>query len=451
MPRRKTHAPLNVLINNRLVGRLEKETSGAITFQYDSAWLDWEHRFAISLSLPLRKAAYRGAPVVAVFENLLPDNPNIRRRVAERTAAAGTDAYSLLEQIGRDCVGAMQFLPDDAPIDEKRVIRGEPVSDEEIEKILANLGGSPLGIDPEHEFRISVAGAQEKTALLFHEGKWMRPFGTTATTHILKPQMGEIPTAFGMIDMADSVDNEHYCLKLLEAFGLPVNQTEIATFGARRVLVVERFDRQWLDDGRLLRLPQEDCCQALGVPPSRKYQATVEGNLNGPGIVDIAALLQASDQPALDQAAFFKSQILFWLIGATDGHAKNFSIFLRPGGSFQLTPFYDVLSAQPAFDAKQIPHSKYKLAMSVGKNRKYRIVDILGRHFVQTGKQAGIGTPIMQKVITEILEEASTAPERALAQMPSDFADTIHESIGSAIATRAPLLEPALAELAHTA
>lgn len=95
MPRRKTHAPLNVLINNRLVGRLEKETSGAIAFQYDSAWLDWEHRFAISLSLPLRKAAYRGAPVVAVFDNLLPDNPNIRRRVAERTAAAGTDAYSL--------------------------------------------------------------------------------------------------------------------------------------------------------------------------------------------------------------------------------------------------------------------------------------------------------------------------------------------------------------------
>lgn len=446
MARRKTHTPLNVLINNRLVGRLEKEPSGAIAFQYDADWLAWEHSFAVSLSLPLRKATYRGEPVVAVFDNLLPDNVNVRHRVAERTGAAGTDAYSLLEQIGRDCVGAMQFLPDDAPPDTGQEIRGEPVSHTEIEKILANLGGTPLGIDPEHEFRISVAGAQEKTALLFHEGQWMRPLGTTPTTHILKPQIGEIPTAFGVIDMAASVDNEHYCLKLMEAFGLPVNQTEVVTFGERRVLVVERFDRQRLPDGRLLRLPQEDFCQALGVPPSRKYQANA-GDLNGPGIVDIVSLLRASDEPARDQADFFKSQIIFWLIGATDGHAKNFSIFLRPGGGFRLTPFYDVLSAQPAFDAHQIPHGKYKLAMSVGRNRKYRIVDIVGRHFVQTGKEAGIGPAVMRQAITEIMEVAEEAPGRAMSQMPKDFSEDTHESVSNAISSRLHLLEAALAEI----
>ncbi|HET9963347.1 MAG TPA: type II toxin-antitoxin system HipA family toxin [Nitrospiraceae bacterium] len=446
MARRKTHAPLNVLINNRLIGRLEKEASGAIAFQYDKDWLDWEHRFAVSLSLPLRKTAYRGEPVVAVFDNLLPDNVNVRRRVAERTGAAGTDAYSLLEQIGRDCVGAMQFLPDDVLPDAGHEIRGEPVSDAEIEKILANLGGMPLGIDPEHEFRISVAGAQEKTALLLHEGQWMRPLGTTPTTHILKPQIGEIPTAFGMIDMAASVDNEHYCLKLMEAFGLPVNQTEIVTFGERRVLVVERFDRQWLPDGRLLRLPQEDFCQALGVPPSRKYQANA-GGLNGPSIVDIVSLLRASDEPARDQADFFKSQIIFWLIGATDGHAKNFSIFLRPGGGFQLTPFYDVLSAQPAFEAHQIPHAKYKLAMSVGRNRKYRIVGIVGMHFVETGKEAGIGPAVMKRVITEVLEAAEAAPALALAQMPGDFAEGVHASVREAISSRVRLLQAALSDM----
>ncbi|WP_411341385.1 HipA N-terminal domain-containing protein [Sphingopyxis sp. J-6] len=103
MARTKTHVPLDVLINGRLAGQLEKETSGAISFRYDESWLAWEHRFAISLSLPLRSIIYRGAPVIAVFDNLLPDNSNIRRRVAERTGAAGTDAYSLLEQIGRDC------------------------------------------------------------------------------------------------------------------------------------------------------------------------------------------------------------------------------------------------------------------------------------------------------------------------------------------------------------
>ncbi len=447
MARRKTHKPLNVLINNRLVGRLEKETSGAIKFQYVKEWLEWEHSFAVSLSLPLRKGAYRGELVAAVFDNLLPDNPNIRRIVAERTGAGGTDAFSLLEQIGRDCVGAMQFLPDDLQADARMEVRGEPVTEEEIERILANLARAPLGIDPEHEFRISVAGAQEKTALLFHEGQWMRPLGTTPTTHILKPQIGKIPTAFGLIDMAASVDNEHYCLKLLEAFGLPVNQTEIQTFGKRRVLVVERFDRLWQNDDRLLRLPQEDFCQALGVPSTRKYQATVEGHQNGPGIVDIVSLLQASDESTQDQAAFFKAQILFWLIGATDGHAKNFSIFLRPGGGFSLTPFYDVLSAQQAFDANQIPRKSYRLAMSFGKSRKYKILEITGRHFVETGKEAGLGPTIIREVITSVLEVADATTDKALSEMPVDFSVQIHECIKRAMDSRLGQLEEALDNL----
>lgn len=447
MARKKTHAPLNVLVNGRLIGRLEKETSGAVTFQYDGDWLDWEHRFAVSLSLPLQKAAYRGEPVSAVFDNLLPDNNDIRKTVAERTGADGTDAYSLLAQIGRDCVGAMQFLPDGVDVDARQPVRGEPISDAQIEQTLANLARAPLGVDPEHEFRISVAGAQEKTALLFHDGKWQRPLGTTPTTHILKPEIGTIPTSSGVIDMSASVDNEHYCLQLMEAFGLPVAQTEIMTFGTRRVLVVERFDRQWQDDGRLLRLPQEDCCQALGVPPTRKYQATVEGHKNGPSIVDIAALLQGSDEPTADRADFFKAQIIFWLIGATDGHAKNFSIFLRPGGGFKLTPFYDVLTAQTAFDDKQIPHKSFKLAMSVGGSRKYKILDIAGRHFAETAKEAGIGPAIIRDAMTAILETADKAPEIALAAMPDDFPPAIHESVSRALASRIGTLAAALDEL----
>ena len=144
MARRKTHKPLNVLINNRLVGRLEKETSGAIKFQYVKEWLEWEHSFAVSLSLPLRKAAYRGELVAAVFDNLLPDNPNIRRIVAERTGAGGTDAFSLLEQIGRDCVGAMQFLPDDLQADARMEVRGESVTEEEIERFWQISHAPPL-------------------------------------------------------------------------------------------------------------------------------------------------------------------------------------------------------------------------------------------------------------------------------------------------------------------
>jgi len=109
MPRRRRHAPLLVFMIGRLVGRLAREPSGAIDFRYDPAWLDWEHALPVSLSLPLREDRYIGAPVTAVFEYLLPDGDVLRRRIAERVHADGTDAYSLLSIVGRVCVGALQF------------------------------------------------------------------------------------------------------------------------------------------------------------------------------------------------------------------------------------------------------------------------------------------------------------------------------------------------------
>lgn len=442
MARRKTRQPLDVLINGRRVGRLEKASTGAISFQYGEEWLGWEHRFAVSLSLPLTPAAYRGAEVAAVFDNLLPDRDTVRRRVAERMGAQGTDFYSLLEAIGRDCVGAMQFLPEGGTDPEEVGVRGEPLSDARIEAILADLAQAPLGLDREQEFRISVAGAQEKTALLRMDGQWFRPVGATPTTHILKPQLGQIPSADGMIDMSDSVDNEHYCMKVMQAFGLQVAQTEIVTFGARRVLVVERFDRRWRNAGHILRLPQEDCCQALGIPPTRKYQSD-----GGPSMRDILGLLKGADDPQADQVAFFKSQILFWLVGATDGHAKNFSIFLNPGGRFGLTPFYDVLSAQPAADRGQIAPNRFRLAMSVGTSRHYRLSEVMGRHFVQTGKAAGLGATAMRRAITELLDRAANAATAARSVMPADFAGEIHESIAAAIDRRLPHLASALDDL----
>lgn len=441
MARKKTHVPLDVLINGHSIGRLEKAANGAISFQYATSWLEWEHRFAVSLSLPLIPNAYRGAEVAAVFDNLLPDRDAVRRRVAERMGAHGTDFYSLLEAIGRDCVGAMQFRPEDEELGDL-TIRGEAVSDSDIEAMLADLAQTPLGLDRDREFRISVAGAQEKTALLRLDGRWLRPMGSTPTTHILKPQLGQIPTSDGMIDMSDSVDNEHYCMKVMEAFGLKVAQTQIASFGARRVLVVERFDRSWRNTQHIIRLPQEDGCQALGIPPTLKYQSD-----GGPGMRDILELLKGADDAQSDQIAFFKSQIVFWLIGATDGHAKNFSIFLKPGGRYSLTPFYDVLSAQPAFDKGQIAQNKFRLAMSAGRNRHYRIAEVMGLHFVQTGKATGLGTVTMRDVIVELLDRAAHATDAALAQMPHDFAQSVHESVATAIARRLPHLTSALEEL----
>jgi serine/threonine-protein kinase HipA len=433
MARRRTHAPLRVLLNNRLVGQLSKASTGAIEFQYDPQWLEWEHALPVSLSLPLREDVYRGEAVAAVFENLLPDSDVLKRRVAERVGAAGTDAYSLLAAIGRDCIGAMQFMASDiADEEDTTTIKGEPITGAAIETLLRGLSQSPLGLSREEAFRISVAGAQEKTALLRHKSRWWKPAGTTPTTHIFKKQIGRLPNG---LDLSDSVENEFYCLKLVEAFGLPVAKAEMHTFGDTKALVIERFDRRWTKDKRLLRLPQEDCCQALSVPPTRKYQS--EG---GPGVVQILNLLKGSDQPTADRITVLKAQMLFWLIGATDGHAKNFSIFLGPGGSFHLTPLYDVLTAQPSFEKKQIDRRQMRLAMSVGINRHYRISEIRGRHFVQTGKAAGLAESVVLATIEEMAETAKRAPQKIENTLPTDFPPALHGSVSKGMMDRLDLL-----------
>ena len=437
MGRRRIRTPLNILLNNRLVGRLTKEASGAISFTYDTGWLDWEHTLPVSLSLPLSDERYTGAKVAAVFENLLPDSDDIRRYVAERVGATGTDAFSLLAAIGRDCVGALQFLPDelfdDSLLGMAGSIAGESVSDGEIAGILKNLGRAPLGLSSEDAFRISMAGAQEKTALLHHDGQWLKPIGTTPTTHILKPQIGRLPDG---IDLTNSVENEFYCLTLLEGFGLKVANTEIIDFEDQRTLVIERFDRQWTRDGRLLRLPQEDFCHALSVTPTLKYQ-----NQGGPSIVQILDLLRGSDEPDIDRLTVFKAQIVFWLIGATDGHAKNFSIFLGPGNTYRLTPLYDVLTAQPSLERRQIERKQMKLAMSVGTSNHYSIEEIQPRHFMQTAEIAGLPKPMIAQAFDEVIDTANTALSHVEAALSAEFPIAIHDSVYGALTKRLRILK----------
>jgi serine/threonine-protein kinase HipA len=432
MARPRANIPLNVFVNGRLAGVLRRESTGAIDFRYDKQWLAWDATFPISLSLPLREDRYIGAPVIAVFDNLLPDSESIRRRVAERVGANGIDAYSMLTALGHDCVGALQFLPEGIEPGSAGKIEGKIIGDDEVASIIQNLATAPLGVGEDDDFRISIAGAQEKTALLRRDGKWYKPIGTTATTHILKPQIGRLPNG---VDLSNSVENEYLCLKLMSALGLPAANAEIADFGGRRTLVVERFDRRWTADKRLLRLPQEDCCQALAVPPTRKYQSD-----GGPGVKEILELLKGSDAPTEDISAFLKANIVFWLIGATDGHAKNFSVFLAPGGRFRLTPLYDVLSAQPSLDAKQIQQKAFKLAMSVGKNRHYTVDEILPRHFVQTAEISSVGATFVRAIFSDLAKTFEATFAAVLKELPKGFPEELTNSVRAAALRRIALL-----------
>jgi serine/threonine-protein kinase HipA len=436
---KKSHAdiPLNVFLNDKLVGYLKKETSGAINFQYADSWLAWNNALPISLSLPLRERKYEGKVVSAVFDNLLPDNQTIRRRIAQRVKANGDDAFSLLSAIGRDCVGALQFLPEDSEFSFEKKINARPLSMKQIGAILKNLKDSPLGNTTlEEEFRLSLTGAQEKTALLRIKDKWYLPQGNTPTTHIFKPQIGN---AIAHLDLTHSVENEHFCMRFTTALNLPTAKTEILMCDKEKVLVVERFDRKWTSDNYLLRLPQEDCCQALSISWINKYEAD-----GGPGIKDILALLKSSDNSQQDLMNFIKTQIVFWLLGTTDGHAKNFSIFLGVGGRFHLTPLYDVMSIQPNVDKNRIPKNKMKLAMAVGKKRHYVVGSITARHFLQQAEISDIPEVVVQNIITDILENTSKAINQVLAELPSDFPEAIIHSIIKGINSRLELFEASL-------
>lgn len=412
MARKRKSMRLSVALNGRLVGTLDRAPNGAISFSYVPDWLTDERRaIPVSLSLPLREDRYTGTEVSAYFDNLLPDNDQIRRKVAEKVGAEGTDAFNLLARIGRDCAGALQFLPDGADIPLPGPPQFVPLDEAEIAETIRNLASAPLGIQPdgEREFRISIAGAQEKTAFLWNDG-WCLPQGSTPTTHIFKPQLGELHNG---LDMSRSVENEHFCLTFCRELGLDVPESQILDFEDVRVLAIKRFDRSKTADGRLLRLPQEDFCQALSVPSTLKYNS--EG---GPGIPECLSLLTGSDEPERDRLDFLKAQIAFWLIAATDGHAKNFSIFLFPGGRFKMTPIYDVMSAQPNFAQGRLRRNQIKLAMAVGDSRHYVVNEILPRHFAQTAKAAGVSSQQLQELLHDLKGGASDALERAAASMP---------------------------------
>lgn len=193
-------------------------------------------------------------------------------------------------------------------------------------------------------------------------------------------------------DMSDSVENEWLCSETLHAYQMPVARTQPLIFEDMKVLAVERFDRMWWEnqEGKrwLIRLPQEDICKATATPPHLKYESD-----GGPGVRQIMKLLATSRAPDRDRRTFFQAQVLFWMLRATDGHAKNFSIFVRQGGTYELTPLYDVLSAYPIIGsgANQLSPYDAKMAMAVrSKNPHWVMRDILRRHWITVGTEHGV-------------------------------------------------------------
>jgi len=307
--------------------------------------------------------------------------------------------------IGRDCVGAIA-LSSEPPSGKPPTVDIQVYNEHDIASHIKNTRTTnTLGMQNDEDFRISLAGAQEKTALTWWKGQWNKPLGKTPTTHILKPPINHHETM--NIDFSNSIDNEWFCLAFLKELGMSVAHAEIKQFEDERVLIVERFDRKVNTDS-IIRLPQEDFCQALGRLSDNKYEEH-----GGPSALEIMELLSLSLRPIEDRIVFMKSQVLFWLLAANDGHAKNFSIFLRPNG-FHLTPFYDVISAYPYFGTGNMHPRKIKMAMKVhSRNTYYHWYRIQARHWLSHAKYLGLSENIMIEILEELFVEVPDALKRA--------------------------------------
>ncbi|WP_085317181.1 type II toxin-antitoxin system HipA family toxin [Derxia lacustris] len=435
MARRSRERALALWMNGTRVGEWRLPARGPMELRYDDDWLRSPEARPLSLSLPLNfdGVPLRGAAVEAWFDNLLPDSDVIRKRLQGRFGTTTQAAFDLLEAVGRDCVGALQLLAPDAEPADLRCIDAEPLDDAGVARLIgaAITPGSAWSMAGDaDDFRISIAGAQEKTAFTRHDGRWCRPRGATPTTHIFKLPLGLVGNR--RADMNSSVENEWLCSELLRECGLDIARTRIGQFEDRKVLIVERFDRKLAASGdHWLRLPQEDFCQALGVPGMRKYESD-----GGPGIDAIAGVLAFSEQRAGDLDSLLRAQLLFWLLAATDGHAKNFSIALHAGGRYRLTPLYDVLSAWPVIGKgpNLLDYRKLKLAMALrGKNAHDKLAEIQRRHFVDTAARCGLGQAAMEAAIDALAIRLPAALDAVGQRLPDGFPPAVFSSIDAGV------------------
>jgi len=385
---------LFVLLSNRVVGRVTQDDRGKLSFAYEEAWREVRGSYPLSLSMPLAALEHRHDAVSAYIWGLLPDNELVLDRWAKKFQVSARNPFALIANVGEDCAGAVQFA---RPERLDAVINGEGgevawLEEAEIAARIRQLREDQSAWRrPDDTGQFSLAGAQPKTALLLQDGRWGVPSGRIPTTHILKP-----PSA----DFDGHAENEHFCLALARALGLPTANSTVMHLENEVVFVVDRYDRQAADGG-IIRIHQEDMCQALGVPPTHKYE-----NEAGPGVAQIVNLLRENSRaPDEDIRTFLDAIALNWLIGGTDAHAKNYSVLIGAAGRVRLAPLYDVASILPYDDFDPM---RAKLAMKIG--GKYRLRDISARNWKKLADELGLAQDV---IVQRVLEMADSLPAAA--------------------------------------
>ncbi|MCK1513728.1 type II toxin-antitoxin system HipA family toxin [Bradyrhizobium sp. 190] len=383
---------LVVLLDGKEVGRVRSDARGRLTFIYDSNWRGTQGAYPLSLSMPLAAEQHGPASVQAFLWGLLPDNERVLDRWAKKFQVSARNAFALISHVGVDCAGAIQFVTPDrlealrTGENDKIEWLGPPEIAKRLQALREDHAAWRL---PRDTGQFSLAGAQPKTALLLKKGQWGIPSGRVPTTHILKPPTGHFD---------GHAENEHVCLLLARNLGLPVADTKVMRFENEVAIVVERYDRQ-LSGNDIIRIHQEDVCQAMGIPPTKKYQN--EGGPTPANVIDI--LRTNSTDRAADVQTFVSALGFNWLIGGPDAHAKNYSLLLAGGPHVRLAPLYDVASILPYDD---VDIRKIKLAMKVGGEYK---LDLIGlRQWQKFARETRIDT---DELIASLISMAEQIPD----------------------------------------
>jgi serine/threonine-protein kinase HipA len=414
---------LAVLIGGRRAGSVTMDMAGRLSFTYDEAWRETRTATPLSLSMPLAQQTHGDQTVRAFLWGLLPDNDRVLDRWAQTYQVSANNPFALLRHVGEDCAGAVQFVTTERV---EAIMAGanhvDWLTSDEVADRLRILHIDPTAWHVRNSGQFSLAGAQPKTALHYDPDshRWGDPRGSSPTTHILKPAV----TGLDEHDL-----NEHLCLSAARLMGLVAASSRVESFGEQRVIVVERYDRHRARDGSVTRIHQEDMCQALGLPPTAKYQ-----NEGGPTPEHIIELLRRNVVPARAATAsidrFVDALAFNWIIGGTDAHAKNYSVLLS-GPQVRLAPLYDVASAL-AYDEMYQP--RLKMAMKI--DDEYRLEAVHGRHWQRFANTNGLDGDTVVARIDHLAEQAPEAfakaatnesvvslgsklPERLVAQLTS--------------------------------
>ncbi len=360
----------------------------------------------LSLSLPVRRERFPQGTLRPFLDGLLPEGES-RKAIARDVSVLPDDTYGLIRALGRDCAGAIVIQPaDEPPPNAPTTTTAEALDSEEIEALVRDLRSAPLGIGG--RVRISLAGVQEKLVLTrMPDGRWGRPVDGTPTTHILKPEIAAFPF---------TVENEAFCMRVARHLDLNVAKVDTTVIEGRKLIVVERYDRLVGPDGSVLRIHQEDLCQALGIPPETKYEED-----GGPSLKRIARLLSTVAAPdSLER--LLAAVVVNSIVGNGDAHGKNFSLLHDASGALRMTPLYDVLST--------LYYGDDRLALYIDDVRRTNRITALG--VANEAVRWGVSRNRATEIINDLLERTPEAIESARDEtsgVPDDLLKTVTRQV----------------------